>query len=88
MTVYYMREGKLVEAATLQEARDDKRSIFPAPRISRIEPYASPIDGKEITSWGARDRDMKENNAVDPRDVPRKQDDARSEPDQSAFSWR
>ena len=67
MTIYVLRNGRLVIKG---EARAPGQvSEFPTPMISRMEPYASPIDGREITSWGARDRDMKENNAVDPRDL-------------------
>jgi hypothetical protein len=43
-------------------------SGFPKPMISCLTPYRSPIDGKEITSWRQRDRDLKDNNAYDPRD--------------------
>jgi hypothetical protein len=68
MTVYTIREGKLVEVGTLAEARADKRSIFPAPMVSRMAPFESPVTGKEITSWRERDADMKAVGAVDPRD--------------------
>jgi hypothetical protein len=67
-----MRNGALVEKGSFQEAINDKRSIFPCPRISRIEPFESPVTGKEISSWRARDRDMDAAGAVDPRDLPRK----------------
>ena len=69
MTVYYIRGGELVEASSLREARQDNRSIFPSPMISRMEPYESPITGKDVTSWGERERELKANNAYDPRDV-------------------
>jgi hypothetical protein len=61
MTVYVLRDGELVE----------KRAAGPlrgGPYISRLEPYRSPIDGKEITSWRQRDRDLKDSNSYDPRD--------------------
>ena len=69
MTVWIIREGKLVEKASLEDAAADKRSVFPRPRLSRLEPYESPIDGKEITSWGQRDKDLRDSNSYDPRDM-------------------
>ena len=69
MTVYVLRDGVLVPKGTARPLEFPKIANFPTPNVSRLEPYASPIDGREITSWGARDRDMKENNAVDPRDL-------------------
>jgi hypothetical protein len=39
--------------------------------LSRIEPFESPVTGKEITSWRDRDRDMAAAGAVDPRELPR-----------------
>jgi hypothetical protein len=65
MTVYVIRKGKLVEKMAIARS---KRQL-PEPYISRLEPYESPIDGKEITSWGQRDRDLKESNSYDPRDL-------------------
>ena len=90
MTVWIIREGKLVEKRDFAEARADNRSIFPRPMVSRLEPYESPIDGHEVTSWGERDREMKANDAYDPRDfsgtytksADRKNPNVRSEPDQ------
>jgi hypothetical protein len=69
MTVWVIRNGVLVKKGSMQEARNDKRSIFPTPRLSRLEPYQSPIDGKEITSWSQRDKDLRDSNSYDPRDV-------------------
>ena len=69
MTVYVIRNGVAVPKHSLGAAHADKRSIFPSPRLSRLEPYASPINGKEITSWAAREKDLRDNNAYDPRDV-------------------
>jgi hypothetical protein len=37
--------------------------------LSRMEPFESPVTGKEISSWRDRDRDMREAGAVDPRDL-------------------
>ena len=71
MTVWIIREGRLVEKGSLQEAHDDKRSIFPTPMVSRMEPFESPVTGKEISSWRERDRDMKAADAVDTRDLPK-----------------
>jgi len=69
MTVYVIREGQIVAKRTLADARADKRSIFPTPMLSRMEPYESPIDGHEVTSWGERNRELEANNAFDPRDL-------------------
>jgi hypothetical protein len=38
----------------------------------RFEAFESPVTGAEISSWGARERDMRAADAVDPRDLPRK----------------
>ena len=79
MAIYVFRDGKMVPKT--YETPSWNAGPFPAPMISRMEPYASPIDGREITSWGARDRDMKDNNAVDPRDLKVKRH-VRPEPQQ------
>lgn len=69
MTVWVFRDGQLVEKhQTL--GRSSRSELF-CPMLSRLTPYESPITGKEITSWGERDREMKENNCYDPRDLPR-----------------
>jgi hypothetical protein len=70
MTVWVLRDGRLVEKASMHLAAEDRRSIFPAPMGSRMEPFESPVTGAEITSWRARDRDMAACDAVDPRDMP------------------
>jgi hypothetical protein len=70
VTVWVIRNGVLVERGSFAEAVADKRSIFPAPMLSRMEPYESPVTEKEITSWRERDRDMAAAGAVDPRDMP------------------
>lgn len=94
MTVYVLKEGHLVEKP---EARSPApTSGFPTPFVSRIEPYESPIDGHEITSWGEREREMKANDAYDPRDLPRDHKftnrtrrDATQQPDASVIGeWR
>ena len=68
LTVLVFRNGLLVPRTRQEVAR----SGFPAPRLSRLEPYASPIDGKEITSWGQRERDLRDSGSYDPRDAPKK----------------
>jgi hypothetical protein len=69
MTVYVVRDGKLIvkPSRAVPAARDGPFS----PRISRIEPFESPISGKEITSWGERDREMRAFDCFDTRDLPR-----------------
>lgn len=70
MSVFVIRNGALVEktaAPALSSA-----SNFPAPMLSRMNPFDSPVTGKEISSWRERDRDMAAVDAVDPRDLPRK----------------
>ena len=90
--IYVLRNGHLVPKGSVRAARASARADFPTPRLSRLEPYESPIDGKEITSWAQRDRDLKENNAYDPRDVSRKPPNVRPEPaqptpEQLSFRW-
>jgi hypothetical protein len=73
MPIYVHRDGKLVDRETgepLEAKVGDLFTVrFPTPRVSRMEPYESPITGKEVTSWGERDRELKQNNCYDPRDV-------------------
>ena len=72
MAVYVRRDGVLVDKRTGEPmALSDAPPRFPTPRVSRMEPYESPITGKEITSWGERDRDMKASDSVDARDLPK-----------------
>jgi hypothetical protein len=71
MTTYVIRAGQLVEKASLASATADRRSIFPLPQLSRLEPFESPVTGREISSWRQRDRDMAACDAVDPRDFRR-----------------
>ena len=68
MTVYVIRDGELVEKG--RHNTGVMFSDFPAPRISRIEPFESPVTGKEISSWRQRDADMAAAGAMDPRDLP------------------
>jgi hypothetical protein len=71
MTVYVMRDGILVEKANVN-LPPKMRGDFTLPMISRLTPFESPVDGREITSWRERDRDMAAVGAVDPRDLPQK----------------
>jgi len=68
--IYVLRDGLLVPKGSVREdqATARTRADFPTPRLSRLEPYQSPIDGHEVTSWAARDKELKDNNAYDPRD--------------------
>lgn len=73
MAIFVRRDGVLVDKKTgeplITSGKPPLR--FPTPRVSRMEPYESPITGKEITSWGERDRDMKASDSVDARDLPK-----------------
>ena len=94
MTVYVIREGKLVEKASFQEAEDEKRSIFPSPQAYRFKEYESPITGALITSPRQRERDLNNSGSIDPRDLPkgrepqRKDDAAGSTGQQQLDFWR
>jgi hypothetical protein len=72
MTVYVFRNG-LVVPKGVDRAGDvpPARSHLPAPMLSRMEAFESPVTGAEITSWRDRDRDMAAAGAVDPRDLPK-----------------
>jgi len=73
--IYVFRDGFLVPKGSARDVRlPAKRADFPTPMLSYLEPYASPIDGREVTSWAQRDAEMAANNAYDPRDVSRKPD--------------
>lgn len=65
MTVYVFRGDKLVPKRWSAPAPGG----FPSPRVSRMESFDSPIDGKSISSWRQRDRDMQAVDAVDRRDL-------------------
>src|SRR5687768_14044205 len=67
MAVVVIRDCRLVEKT---QYRNFAISDFPAPRLSRMTPFESPVTGKEISSWRERDRDMAAAGAVDPRDLP------------------
>ena len=71
MTVYVFRGGVLVPKGSDRAEALLTRSDLPAPMLSRLTPFESPVTGKEITSWRERDRDMAAAGAVDPRDLPR-----------------
>lgn len=73
MTIWVYRRGRMVIKGSEEDIRltSVASSDFPTPRVSRMEPYESPIDGKEVTSWGQRDREMQANDAYDPRDMPK-----------------
>lgn len=70
MTVWVFHQGKVVIKGSVRR-ESVARADFPTPQISRLEPYESPIDGKEISSWRQRDQELKANDAYDPRDLPR-----------------
>jgi len=70
MTVYVYREGKFVDKSTLPPPQKATGS-FPTPLLSRMEPFESPITGKEISTWAERDKDMRAVDAVDLRDYPK-----------------
>ena len=69
MTVFVIIDGKLVDKDLLRRKED--RSSFPTPMLSKMEPFESPVTGKEISSWAERDKDMRAVDAVDLRDYPK-----------------
>lgn len=69
MTTYVIKGGQLVPKG--RPEIPNAASDLPAPMLSRIEPFESPVTGKEISSWRERDRDMASVGAVDPRDFPK-----------------
>jgi hypothetical protein len=71
VTVFVIRDGRVIEKGSFDAAMSDRRSIFPSPMVSRMTPFESPVDGRDITTWRERDADMKRVNACDPRDLPR-----------------
>jgi hypothetical protein len=93
--IYVIRDGKLVDKHSLYRERANASS-FPTPMISRMEPFVSPIDDKEISSWGQRDRHMKEHDCYDPRDIstPYRRGrevqlkEAKEANDDGSFEWR
>jgi hypothetical protein len=79
VTTFVIRDGKLVERDRLARPGRLETSTFPAPAVSRMTSYESPVTGKDITSWRERERDMDAAGAVDPRDLPRKPFEKRKE---------
>jgi len=69
--IWVYQDGKIVPRDDARRA-ESNRSLLPAPRVSRMESYASPIDDSTISSWRQRDKDMKRSDSVDPRDIPKK----------------
>jgi hypothetical protein len=71
MTVYVRRNGVLVDKETGEPIEQRALAVlgFPTPRISRFVPYESPVTGDDVTSWGQRDREMRDHNCFDPRDL-------------------
>jgi hypothetical protein len=90
MTVFVLRDGRLVEKTC--ELKSQINSHFPTPMLSRMEPFESPVTGREITSWRERDRDMEAVGACDPRDLPRgpfeKREENARRSDDTEFEWR
>src|SRR5262245_35270019 len=72
MTVWVIREGRLVDKSSQNSGLVAQRSDLPSPRVSRMESYDSPVDDRSISSWRQRDWDMKRVDAVDRRDLPQK----------------
>jgi hypothetical protein len=73
MTIYVLRDGRLINKDRLSRVEAAGASDMPSPMLSpRLEPFESPVTGKEVSSWRDRDRDMKAADAVDPRDLPRR----------------
>jgi hypothetical protein len=71
MAVYVRRGGILVNRDTGERmALPEKAGALSSPRVSRFEEMESPVSGKTISSWRARDRDMDAAGACDPRDLP------------------
>jgi len=92
VTVYVYRNGEIVP-------RDDARRtglllasrVLAAPYVSRMEPFESPVTGKEIFSHREREADMRAAGAMHPSDAnhkliqKRKRDRAR--PDSAPIEW-
>jgi len=69
----------LVEIGTVEPQKFAKSANFPSPRVSRFESFESPVvDGKTISSWRQRERDMNAVDAVDRRDIPQSVFDKRA----------
>ena len=70
MTVFVLRDGRLVEKCSLRDKECPAKHDLPTPMISRFEAMREPGDGQDISSWRERDRDMDAAGCVDPRDLP------------------
>lgn len=65
MTRYVFRNGKFVDPSTNEPMPIPERSGVVMPMVrSDIEPYASPIDGRMITSRSERREDLARNGCV------------------------
>jgi len=71
--IYVIRNDRLVE----KPREVSGVSAFPAPMVSRMTSFESPVTGQSISSWRQRERDMHAAGAVDPRDIPQKAKDER-----------
>jgi hypothetical protein len=99
VTVFVFRNGLVVpKGSGRAEDVPPARSDLPAPMLSRMTPFESPVTGAEITSWRDRDRDMSAAGAVDPRDLPpvfkrgraaqkKEVEDARKRSDDGSIRW-
>lgn len=72
MTTYVFRDGQFVDKRTGERMVLPERGEICAPLVMPDTPeYASPIDGRPITSRSARREDLKRNNCVEWGDMPR-----------------
>jgi len=91
VTVWVIRDGKLVDKASLP--RRQPANGFPTPMVSRMQPFDSPVDGRELSTWRERDAHMREHDCVDPRDFPaghfaaRGRDAMKENDDATGFNW-
>lgn len=65
---FVIRGDRLIEKP---EETPPQATSFPAPMVSRMTSFESPVTGKTISSWRQREADMQAVGAVDPRDIPR-----------------
>lgn len=73
MARYIKRDGRWVSAATGEPMLTDEQRKAPLALptfMPDIPEYASPIDGRMITSRSQRRYDMESNNCVDAREFP------------------
>jgi hypothetical protein len=88
VTIFVFRDGRLVEK---RPAGNDRSSSLPTPYVSRMEPFESPVTGKEVFSHREREADMRAAGAMHPSDAnhklieKRKRDRAR--PDSAPIEW-